>query len=314
MNYCANHPNVEAVAYCRTCGKPLCNACRRDVRGVIYCENCLAARMEGTAPPVMPVAPVQAVGSGGPNPTVAGILAGFFPFGVGAVYTSQYAKGLAHLLIFAGLIWGSNHTGSAETIFGLGFAFFYVYQIIDAVRSARAIQLGQPAPDPFGLGQALGSGEKIDTSKVPTGAVILIIVGLIFLLHTAGVFEFGFERVWPVFLIALGGWLFVRGWGVGGTSSGRCYCEKCRTRRLMGPAVLVTVGLVFLLDSAGAISAGKTWPAIILVIGIVKLLQNNASSAQHIPPQVPPGPPVPGPTIDANPPVPPAPANEVRNV
>jgi Domain of unknown function (DUF5668)/B-box zinc finger len=311
---CANHPNVEAVAYCRTCGKPLCSACRRDVRGVIYCENCLAARMEGTVAPVMPAAPVQGVPGAGPNPTVAGILAGFFPFGVGAVYTSQYAKGLAHLLIFAGLIWGTDHTGGAEAIFGIGFAFFYVYQIIDAVRSARAIQLGQPAPDPFGLGQALGSGERIDTSKVPTGAVILIVVGLLFLLHTAGVFEFGFERIWPVFLIALGAWLFVRGWGLTGTSApGRCYCEKCRMRRLTGPAVLFTVGMVFLLDSVGAISAGKTWPAIILVIGIVKLLQNNASSAQHIA-ELPPSPPSGGTTIDANPPVPPAPANEVRNV
>src|SRR5262249_30046018 len=174
-----------------------------------------------------------------------------FPFGVGAVYTSQYAKGLAHLLIFAGLIWGMDHTGSAEAIFGLAFAFFYVYQIIDAVRSARAIQLGQPAPDPFGLGQALGSGERIDTSKIPTGAVVLIAVVLLFLLHTAGVFEFGFDRVWPLFLIALAAWLFVRSWGLMGASSARCYCEKCRMKRLMGPAVLFTVGVIFLLDSVG---------------------------------------------------------------
>ena len=34
--------------------------------------------------------PVRPMGSGGgPNPTVAGILSGFFPFGVGAVYTGQ---------------------------------------------------------------------------------------------------------------------------------------------------------------------------------------------------------------------------------
>jgi len=188
MNYCANHPNVEAVAYCRTCGKPLCGACRRDVRGVIYCENCLAARMEGTVPTGAPVVPVQSVpGSSGPNPTVAGILAGFFPFGVGAVYTSQYAKGLAHLLIFAGLIWGMDHASGADVIFGLSFAFFYVYQIIDAVRTARAIQLGQPAPDPFGLGQALGAGEKVDTSKIPTGAVVLIAVGVLQKLHEVGI-------------------------------------------------------------------------------------------------------------------------------
>ena len=114
---CATHNEIAAVAFCRTCGKPLCNNCTRDVRGVIYCEACLAARLEGTAPVagfVPPQAAYQpAVDQGsavrippgpgsGPNPAVAGILAGFFPFGVGAVYCSQYAKGLAHsaLLFF----------------------------------------------------------------------------------------------------------------------------------------------------------------------------------------------------------------------
>ena len=36
---CANHPDIAPVAYCRTCGKPLCANCTRDVKGVIYCEN-----------------------------------------------------------------------------------------------------------------------------------------------------------------------------------------------------------------------------------------------------------------------------------
>ena len=48
---CANHPDVPAVAYCRTCGKPLCSACVRDVHGVVYCEECLASRLNATMPP-----------------------------------------------------------------------------------------------------------------------------------------------------------------------------------------------------------------------------------------------------------------------
>ncbi len=48
---CANHPDVAAVAYCRTCGKPMCANCMRSVNGVIYCESCLAARIEGSVPP-----------------------------------------------------------------------------------------------------------------------------------------------------------------------------------------------------------------------------------------------------------------------
>src|ERR1700675_472880 len=133
---CANHADASAVAYCRTCGKALCANCTRPVRGVIYCEDCLGARMEtgGPAPTgttgfvsstFTPVAPGQVPppppppGSGsGPNPTVAGILAGFFPFGVGAVYTGQYAKGLAHLAIMTLLIVVHN-LGNSTAVWGI---------------------------------------------------------------------------------------------------------------------------------------------------------------------------------------------------
>src|SRR5437016_9625437 len=152
---CANHPNVAAVAFCRTCGKPLCANCTRSVHGVIYCESCLAARLEGVQPNVPPPAagfvssgPVATPGAG-PNAGLAGVLAGFFPFGVGAVYCGQYAKGLAHLLIFSGLIWGvSTANDNIAPVLGIAIGFFYIYQIVDAVRSARAVQMGQPAPDP----------------------------------------------------------------------------------------------------------------------------------------------------------------------
>ncbi len=58
---CATHSDTAAVAFCRTCGKPLCNQCTRDVRGVIYCEACLAARMEGTVPAAGFVPPAETV-------------------------------------------------------------------------------------------------------------------------------------------------------------------------------------------------------------------------------------------------------------
>ena len=57
-------------------------------------------------------------------------------------------------------------------VFGIGIPFFILYQIIDAVRTAKAFQAGQPAPDPMGLGQAFSMGEKFDSGKVPVGAVV----------------------------------------------------------------------------------------------------------------------------------------------
>ena len=53
--------------------------------------------------------------------------------------------------------------------------------------------MGQPAPDPFGLSQTFGTGEKLDTSKVPLGAVILIGIGALFLLQTLEVPFFNVE-------------------------------------------------------------------------------------------------------------------------
>ena len=339
---CANHADASAVAYCRTCGKALCANCTRPVRGVIYCEDCLGAKMEGVAAgpagfaPGAPSAyspfaagqipaPPPPPGSGsGPNPTVAGILAGFFPFGVGAVYTGQYAKGLAHLAIFVLLIAGANasdhdHSTALGVFSGLGIAFFYIYQIIDAVRSAKAIQMAQPMPDPFGLAATFGAGTKIETSKVPSGAIVLILVGAIFLLHSLGLAEFGLDRFWPVILILIGGWLFARNWGmVPGGCSG-CQCARCRSRRIMGPAMLLTVGFLFLLESLNVANFGRTWPVILLVIGGIKLMQGSASLEGHIatlgPGVSPPGGPIPpAPSVPPVSPVPPVPpTSEVNN-
>jgi len=282
-----------------------------------------------TFPPAAtgPVSPPPATGSGsGPNPTVAGILAGFFPFGVGAVYTGQYAKGLAHLCIFGLLIAGvsasdNGHSEALGAICGLGIAFFYVYQIIDSVRSAKAIQMAQPVPDPFGLAATFGGGAKIETSKIPTGAIVLILIGVLFLLNTMGLTEFGLGRFWPVILIGLGGWLFARNYGLAGMCCTGCQCARCRTRRLMGPVMLLTIGFLFFLDHTVHVARfHQTWPVILLAIGLVKLLQGSASIEGHIPPgaysanspvaggSIPPEPPPP-----PVPPVPPVPPTEGVN-
>jgi hypothetical protein len=253
---------------------------------------------------------------------VAGILAGFFPFGVGAVYTGQYAKGLAHLATFVLLIAGANasdggHSEVLGIICGFGIAFFYVYQIIDAVRSARAIQMAQPVPDPFGLAATFGGGAKIEASKIPMGAIMLILLGVLFLLHTMG-FALGLDRFWPLILIALGGWMFARNWGLTGQGAGSCGCARCRSCSLMWPAVLVTLGFLFLFESMGRIGFGRTWPVLLLVIGAVKLFQSSASAEGHILPPpggnaAPPGGPIPPtPPIPPVPPVPPT--GEVNHV
>ena len=223
---CAVHSQVPAVAYCRTCGKAVCEQCKRDVRGVIYCEDCLASRVEGTLPPataaVVAATPTGAPSSG-PNP-VAATLLGFIP-GVGAIYNGQVVKGLIHVLIFAGLIALAEHT----EFFGVLVAFFYFYMVWDAYATAKAIQERRPLPDPFGLGlqqpasetsapASPGPGSEIvrPSPHVPTAAVVLIGLGVLFLLDNLGIFHWHWiGRLWPIILIAIGVWLFAR-------RTGRC--------------------------------------------------------------------------------------------
>jgi TM2 domain-containing membrane protein YozV len=281
---CAIHTDVPAAAYCRTCGKALCETCKRDVKGVIYCEDCIAAHVEGTLPAAQPAGgtttPVQP--SFGPSPGLAGVLAGFLPFGIGQVYNRQYGKGLAYMLTFALLIWGASTSGDTlGPFFGIAIAFFYFYQIIDAVRSARAIQLGQPAPDPFGLNTFFGFSEekpKWTLSGAPIGAIVLIGLGVLFLLHNIGLFAFfHIGRFWPLALIALGVGIFQQ-------RRSACPCIRCRTSGIMAPAVLVTLGILFQLSTLHVKDFDATWPLLLIVIGVVKILQTSGPTTGHIGP------------------------------
>ena len=65
-----------------------------------------------------------------------------------------------------------------------------------------------------------------------------------------------------------------------------CSCARCRAHGFMGPAVLITIGVLFLLDQMGHahwMDFGFTWPALLIVIGLIKLLEHSASINGHIP-------------------------------
>jgi cell wall-active antibiotic response 4TMS protein YvqF len=182
---CAVHAEVDATGFCRNCGKALCAECKRDVRGILYCEACLADLL--TKPPQPP--------TGGPSPALAAVL-GFVP-GLGAVYNGEYTKAAIHVVIFVAFI-GALNSGlgdPAEAMLGVLLTAFIFYMAIDAYRTAKARLLGQPPP--MTLGEV--GGDK------PIGPLILIGLGVLFLLqkmhvlHLARVFEF-----WPVFLIVVG--------------------------------------------------------------------------------------------------------------
>jgi hypothetical protein len=239
---CAVHNQNQAVAYCRTCGKALCEECKRDVMGAIYCEPCIAAKLQGAAPGTaapgaMPPPPPLGV-PGAPNPVVAGIL-GFIP-GVGAMYNGQFVKAFAHVVIFVMLIIAANNIHWA---FGWMIAFFIFYMAFEAYKTAEAKRHGLPAPDPLGLDKMFGIQESqihstgvppiVNTAaayppvspqssqptpplqveppppapqdNAPIGAIVLIALGVLFLLQNLGIFRI--HNLWPLFLIGVGIWL-----------------------------------------------------------------------------------------------------------
>ncbi len=200
---CSNHPEVDAVAFCGQCGRALCASCRREVRGMVYCEACLAARLQSpTLPPLLGT-------DTGNNPGLA-LFLGFIP-GVGAIYNGQIVKAIVQVLIFGSLIAIANRVGDPfDTIFGLGAAAFYFYMVIDSYQTAKRKQLGQPLEEWLGLGDF--------KMNAPIGAALLIGLGLLFLLDNFGipVFE-NIGKYWPVVLIVIGVILLQRKIGKGGT-------------------------------------------------------------------------------------------------
>jgi hypothetical protein len=65
-----------------------------------------------------------------------------------------------------------------------------------------------------------------------------------------------------------------------------CGCARCRAHGFMGPAVLITLGVLFLLDQMVQVywmDFGRTWPALLIVIGLIMFLQHNAPATGHVP-------------------------------
>ena len=194
---CAVHSDLAAQGFCRNCGKAMCDTCKRDVRGILYCEDCLAATVAAPAPV-----------AGGPSPGLATFL-GFIP-GLGAVYNGEYMKALIHFMIFAGLVTLASH-GILEPLPGMAIAASILYMAIEARHTAKARLMGQKPTMPF---------SDLGRTDQPIGAWILIGMGALILL---GRLEFiPWEKVMdyaiPLGLIAAGVMIIRKRLGAGSSA------------------------------------------------------------------------------------------------
>jgi len=203
---CAVHSDVDAVGYCRNCGKAMCSTCVRPVRDVLYCEECLAGIVGIPAPapafPAPPVEPQYQTPATSPNrsrsnPAIAFLL-GFLP-GMGAFYNEQFGKGMVHLAIFLVLFItgteGSMSDGATAALW-ICLSGFWIYMPIDAYRTAKARQSGETISDPL----------DSFTKERPIGPILLIGAGLLLLLHNFDWFPWYriSQFFWPAVLIGAG--------------------------------------------------------------------------------------------------------------
>lgn len=195
---CYQHSEEPAEAYCRTCGRALCAACKRPAGGTVFCQEHLPA------PAIAPAPPVATPSRQDVSPALAAIL-GFLIPGVGAIYNGQYAKGLVHAIIFGLLvsITGSGETHGLEPLFGILIAVWVFYMGFEAYHTARKRRDGE-AVDEF---SSLFPVNRV-SGRFPAGAITLIVLGVILLLDTMDVIELRYiARYWPVLLIAAGAYM-----------------------------------------------------------------------------------------------------------
>ena len=139
-------------------------------------------------------------------PWLAGFLSGIFP-GIGQVYVGYYRQGIVLGLIFITIITvlASGDIAGLEPLFGMSLGFLWIYNIIDAARRAQVVNRMLDGYGPDALPEEMplpGTGG----SRV--GGWILIGLGaLIFTNLNFGLSLEWLENVWPLGLIALGGWL-----------------------------------------------------------------------------------------------------------
>lgn len=142
-------------------------------------------------------------------PALAGFLCGIMP-GLGHVYVGYFQIGVTVALVFAGSITAlaTGVSRGFEPLFGLTIAFTYLFGIVDAIRRAALYNrylegLGEDMPPPELVGAAW-SGSR-------AGGLLLIGLGVLLTLET--MFDVDLEwlaDVWPLALVGLGVWLFLK--------------------------------------------------------------------------------------------------------
>lgn len=137
------------------------------------------------------------------SPALAGILAFFFPFGIGAMYNRQIFKGFIFLIVLAGLV-TMQTTGEGQPFLGIILGGFYFYQIIDAVQTSKSINrrylLGKEDEEE----KVEEFPEALKTGSVFWGAILIALGGILLLANFEVISYDTVFDFWPVAVIIVG--------------------------------------------------------------------------------------------------------------
>ena len=193
---CSYHPSADSREFCSTCSRALCEECAHQIKGKVYCQDCLVRGAEWAAAVKDSRLPTDA-------PKRAAVVS-LIP-GMGAVYNGQYQKAITQFAVWAALIIMGDEV---HGIFGFGAFVFLIYTMFDSYRTAEANlrMRRQPAQIP-----------NIDTKdrSVAAWGILLIVLGVIFLLKNF-IHMYFLSRLWPLAFMALGAYLvfyYLRGHG-----------------------------------------------------------------------------------------------------
>lgn len=132
---------------------------------------------EAYRPPMVPIIVEKK------SPGLAGILSGIFP-GLGQLYLGLYQRAFKIAGAFAGCIWvvsSGMFDGHLAPFFGLGIAFVWFFGVIDAVRQAKAINVGSVDAGGIAASETVVRVKRESTASLTWG-VILVGIGTLWLI------------------------------------------------------------------------------------------------------------------------------------
>lgn len=196
---CTFHPGNPAVVQCNGCARPLCQACDHRVRGFPFCQDCIVAGVEilrqQSHSPALPIIRRKS------SPFVAALLSLICP-GLGAAYNGQTSKAIVQFAIFASFFQMAIVT-DGTLLFILGFAGTWLFAAVDACRTAQLLRAGL-APD---------SAEDVVARRLygnPLAwSLTLLVIGVVFMLHTMFGIRLPVQKVLPFLLVGLGVYILV---------------------------------------------------------------------------------------------------------